>query len=557
MKKILLLLVALFSSLPVLNAKHVTPERAKTIAMLLMKDKVSDFTGEIKSVRPLDRGFEESIYLINFYPKGWMLLSADDNSLPLLAYSPTGHFHANLMPESMHYWLTTYEDQILENANLGDKSLKQWSADYYTYQRKTRVIGSPIEPLIKVEWNQRAPYNAFCPKSGSKRALVGCVAVAMGQALSVLQYPARPIGKHTDGDPTGIPFGTIDYDKEQPYDWERILDGSSDGYNEVARFLYHMGTSVDMSYGIDGSGAYTYEIPTALMDHFSFPEDVYFLWREEYEGDWKQLIINELGAGRPLIYNGVDEKADAGHAFNVDGYDGKGDFHVNWGWGGSGNAYYSLDALRDDVMHHNYAHQQGAVIGLRAPGERPTNIKVSNMSAPSGMKAGQFVGIISVENQQSGHTYEYQVRGKYNTVMQSYDEVPFTVDGDKLLTSGSLSASDKFHEIEIVAIDKDLNVSIKQGFTIQITGNSEALKSVEEMTTVSFNKKNQQLKLTCHEGVSYQIITSEGATLVEGKFPKENVFTWNTKDIPAGVYTVKLSDEDDHKSFTLRINPKK
>ena len=556
MKKLLLLLVVLIGSLPELNAKHVTPDRAKTIAMSLMKDRVADFQGGIQSISPLDKGFQNTIYLVHFYPKGWMLLSADDNSLPLLAYSATGHFHVNQMPDNMHSWLNTYEAQIVENAKLENSSLKEWTSEYYTYNRMSRVVGSPIEPLIQVEWDQPVPFNAFCPESGGKKTLVGCVAVAMGQALSVLQYPARPVGQHKDEDPGGVTFGTVDYDKEAPYDWERILKGS-DKFNEVARLLFHLGASVDMQYGVDGSGAFTYEVPAALIKHFSFPKDVYFQWRDEYKGDWKQLIVNELGAGRPLIYSGVDEKARAGHAFNVDGYDGKGSFHVNWGWSGSGNAYYSLDALRDDVMHMNYAHHQGAVIGLRAPSERPKNIKLSNFDAPSGMKPGQLVGTLSVDNQQAGHVYEYQVRGKYNSVLQTYDEVPFTVKEDKLVTSHSLSASDKAHEVEIIAIDTNLNVSIKQGFKIQITGNSEAIKSIEEITNVSFNKMNQVLKLSCYEGVSYQIDSSTGVTLVKGTFPKENVVTWNTKGVTAGVYTITLSSEDDVKSFTVNINSKK
>lgn len=557
MKKLLILLLAFISSMSVLYAEHVSPEKAKEIAILLMKAKQSNFNGRVQSVQPLSQGFESSIYLINFYPQGWMMLSADDASLPLLAYSTTDHFKAKNMPDNMRKWLKTYDEQIKENVKFNRTALKQWDKTFYTYERKARAIASPIEPLIKVRWDQSTPYNAYCPESGGQKALVGCVAVAMGQALSVLQYPARPVGKHADGNLEGLPYAPVDYDKEAPYDWENILDGFRDNYNEVARLLYHLGTSVDMIYGINESGAYTFEVPKALVTHFSFPEDLYFQWREKYEGDWKQFILNELGAGRPLIYSGVDKQARAGHAFNIDGYDGEASFHVNWGWSGQGNAYYSLDALRDDVMHMNYAQQQGAVIGLRVPSNRPTNIILSNKTAASGKKPGEVVGQLSVENEQSGHEYQYLVRGKYNKLTSDYQEVPFKVEGNQLIASASLAASSKKYEVEIVAIDQTLNASIKQGFTIQITGNAEALKSVEESTSMIFNKATGVLKLTCVEGVSYQITSAQGATVLNGVFQQDPSIVWNTKDVPAGVYTITLKNEDDIKSFTVNINSKK
>ena len=37
--------------------------------------------------------------------------------------------------------------------------------------------------------------------------------------------------------------------------------------------------------------------------------------------------------------------AGGGHTFVCDGYDGQGLFHINWGWAGDGDNYFSLSVL--------------------------------------------------------------------------------------------------------------------------------------------------------------------------------------------------------------------
>ena len=53
------------------------------------------------------------------------------------------------------------------------------------------------------------------------------------------------------------------------------------------------------------------------------------------------------GAKRVVLYSGFNESS--GHQFVIDGYDGKGFFHVNWGWGGSEDGYFTLATLNPDA----------------------------------------------------------------------------------------------------------------------------------------------------------------------------------------------------------------
>ena len=61
-----------------------------------------------------------------------------------------------------------------------------------------------------------------------------------------------------------------------------------------------------------------------------------------------------------------------GHSFVLHGYDGQGYYAVNWGWGGSYDGYYLLDAMEPD---YKYNYRQYATIGISPEDvSKPSNI---------------------------------------------------------------------------------------------------------------------------------------------------------------------------------------
>ncbi len=56
------------------------------------------------------------------------------------------------------------------------------------------------------------------------------------------------------------------------------------------------------------------------------------------------FCMTELEAGRPIVYRGGPDDGRSGHAWNIDGY-GDGYFHMNFGWSGSQNGYFTLDLI--------------------------------------------------------------------------------------------------------------------------------------------------------------------------------------------------------------------
>lgn len=164
--------------------------------------------------------------------------------------------------------------------------------------------------------------------------------------------------------------------------------------------MWHAGMSVRMGYGPDGSGIPSNEvnrITNALRDNFGYGDEVAYVWKDAYQGDWERLVLNELNAGRAVIYNAVDTKLSAGHSFNVDGYDGNSGYHVNWGWGGNGDGYFRLDNLRDSPYYFDDYHV--IVIGIGAPDRLLRSIGLSGTVIEEGLPAGSTVATVTVNGE--------------------------------------------------------------------------------------------------------------------------------------------------------------
>lgn len=543
MKKHFLFILLSLMVLVVANAKEVTTQQAKQYATSFMQVRGLSSVNIQSVVAAGKTG--KAFYIINLAPKGWVIISADDVVTPVLAYSKSGSLDYNLLPENMNYLLYEYEQQILKIAKFVTSPHRGWKN---IAGISTRASGQEIAPLIKVNWNQSAPFNAYCPQ---KKALVGCVAVAMSQAMSVQHWPARPKGNisYTSPNYGGL---SINFDSELAYNWERII-GGNDNYDEVARLLYHAGMSVRMDYGEDGSGipsSEVYRISDALKDNFSYPESVKYYWRDEYDGDWEQLLLNELNAGRAIVYNAVDTKHSAGHSFNIDGYDGNGHFHINWGWSGYGNGEFSIDNLRDATMEMDYDAYHAAVIGIGAPDQILKSISLSNNKIEEKLPAGAVVGAIKVNNEEVKSAYEVTVHGTYDVKSGGYKQVPFKYENGMLKTTEPLDSSISQWNIEITVQDTKSDAELTQGFRIIV----EPWKSIEETTMLKFDRRTRVFTLTTKHNVTYTLIGADGSILKQGMLDPLPELTLSASVLSEGENILQLKCVDEVKNIRIISN---
>jgi len=390
-------------------------------------------TYQIVEIIPMKNGSGIPMYAVNLKPGGWVLVSGDDKAIPVLGYSVSGSFDsAASREEGVGDWIRHYSRTMSDVAN--DRSLirnAHWDGNAGSYRLKSSAI-TPIAPLIAVKWDQDNSWNIYCPVDETGpggRAFVGCVGVCMAQAMSVYHYPVKATGDKTYYHST---YGTIvlHYERESPYEWDSMSLNTPDVYN--SELLYHCAVSVGMDFGADGSSAQTKNVPTALARYFKYYSGTRYVTRYDDDSTWTNLLIDELSAGRPVIYSGFPEDDSPGHAFNIDGVDTRGYFHLNWGWSGKYNAYYLINNLRPGTFSFN--RNQGAVINIRPPVYCPTDLDLTKKNVKERMPAGTYVARLKITDEATDNQYTITLMGD-SVGVGEYLPADFYLSNDTLRTS--------------------------------------------------------------------------------------------------------------------------
>ncbi len=357
-------------------AKPVNVDEAKNIAYQFLSSNPSGSKPE-KMKRVLSQssltlayevkaqGGNSNLFVFNQGDNGFVVVAGDDCVSPILGYSDAGAFEEENMPAGFRHWLESCNRYIEKAAN-GDVKRE----DVSMTRAQSRSYASYITPLLgDIAFHQQDPYNSQCPIVYGERTIVGCVAISMGQIMTYYQWPKQGQGSYSYT--TETEYLNVSADFNTTYDWKNILHNydyenyNSTQKNAVSKLLFHCGVSVNMDYGIDGSGTSDIYVPKAMTEYFSYDKGMQVHYRATYNfNDWKNLIKEELNEDRPIIYCGQSEVG--GHAFNCDGYDSNDYFHINWGWGGYYNGYYDLRYLDyEDNEQSAYNRSHSIVTGIK------------------------------------------------------------------------------------------------------------------------------------------------------------------------------------------------
>jgi hypothetical protein len=305
--------------------------------------------------------------VFNFNPKGYIIVTADDNAEPLIGYGLDSNFSFDDAPPSLLYLLGEYKQEmkyIIKNGLKADIGISsKWerlSSDDYA-SLKSYTIGTY---LLGTAWNQSSPYNNSCPldpNTGS-RCLVGCTAVAMGMILDFWNCRVFPDGTRTYY--PNIYFTnplTVNF-YNQSYNWSDI----GNNVNATAEFLYHCGVAIRVNYTDSATSGYSQNVESAMKNNFGFQTSGYKSKNSYSASTWTNMLKADIDAGRPIYYDGENTTVtpNTAHAWVIDGYKPTNEFHCNWGWGGLYNdTWYYLTDLTPGS--HNYNSNQHAILGAQ------------------------------------------------------------------------------------------------------------------------------------------------------------------------------------------------
>ena len=296
----------------------------------------------ISDIKPFKYKNQTVLFIINLNPKGFIILANEKRINPVLGYSLKNSFITPLPQSNIHWWLENYAEQIWTYKH-SDIPLRKTRTNI-NYRRSPTAVS----PILSTTWNQGSGYNQYCPADPNGpggHAYTGCIATAAGQVMKKWEHPVHGNGSFNYTHPD---YGVLSADFENTnYNWA----GMDSNISDVALLLYQIGVAVKMNYGPNYSSSSVSSLSMAFKCIFNFHSS--YLSRSGIsEADWIQTLKNELDNDRPVIYRGGTGSSTS-HAWVCDGYDNNNMFHMNWGWGGNYNGYYSVNDLTPGSENYN------------------------------------------------------------------------------------------------------------------------------------------------------------------------------------------------------------
>lgn len=341
------LLVVMFASFS-MSARQITPDEAMSVAndFLITKSQTitrSSGSNTEKNLSLVTSDVTNSFYAFNISDnEGFIIVAADGDQPMILGYADKGRFDVSNIPPQLK--------EIINNPVI--------------YKSKKVTSTRSGQLYETAEWGQFAPFNNLCPEVNGVKSPAGCVATALAIVMKYHNWP-----DYTRG---GIqknfysPDLNFDFDN-YTIDWSALDDRTNSNFDEeAAKLSYSVGVAAPMIYGETESSAEVWPMGHKMIELYTYSKGCQFIERGSYNDDtWNTMLMQQLDEVGPVIYSG---NGTNGHCFVIDGYDSNGLYHVNWGWNGDFNGYYSLDF--SDIGGMSFGGYQGMIINIKPDYDR-------------------------------------------------------------------------------------------------------------------------------------------------------------------------------------------
>ena len=519
-----------------LFASPVTKDRAKENVLSFLKSKGGNkmfaTAGanklQVKSVEV--EANSDAYYIFNIGDnRGFVIASGDDRVEPILGYSYEGSFDPENVPANMQEWLDGYARQIKKVQESNIAAPRMLAAE--GAQKPFRHF---VPSLLSCKWNQTNPYNDDCPdfKDGYGKRPTGCVATAVAMVMYYHKWPQEKIGDipaYTFYDDPGLGGDGKNYTMDGlpgvKFDWDNMIDEYS--YNSlkeskkaVAQLMRYCGQALRMGYHPYASGAYTFDIPSALREYMGYDKGAKFLDRQGYTAqEWEDIVYNELINNRPVLYSGMSIGA-GGHQFVCDGYENE-FFHFNWGWGGVSDGYFKLDVLepnQEGVVGGNgldFSDGQQIIVGVQPPVEGSVKPEDSPVIGKM-LLAKNFDGQFKKNN-----------LGKVTLYINS--RFAYDAEKDAIVTVGFGLFDENNNLIEVA---KEVNKQFIAGFTdshsdlngsVSLSQEALAENRTTYLRAIVKSNKTGKWNLAPHSDVVYFSVTVDGEMVTVKQYPLVDV----------------------------------
>lgn len=356
-----------------------------------------------------DEAGTNRFHVVTFEGGGWAAVGADDEDAPVIAFSDSD---ADLVEDEKNaIWFLVQRDAArrvkVRREGKAKGGVKRRHAGWSRVRPTgVKLAGSStvktaksaldevcVAPLIQSTWDQGSNiYNLYTPNN----YVCGCVATMMAQMMRYFEWPKAAVEPKTYACQWGaninnsLTMTTGDKTmKGGAYEWSKMLlkptsSSPLENRQEISKLCYDCGVSVGMMWSGAGSGAYVTDVADALVDAWGYSNAHFVMYdyptasnpnpHHPYDfNELKTIVISNCEAGLPVGY-GIFGDSAGGHAVVIDGYGyAGGEFymHINPGWSGTANAWYSPPNLAmggyafdqsDELVYNIFPEGSGALV---------------------------------------------------------------------------------------------------------------------------------------------------------------------------------------------------
>ena len=414
MKKLatsILLLAAVLAPVDA-DARNVSMQEAREAAAFYMQQNAMH--GDVKAsdlrlVYQFDNenlGMAES-YVFNVSDWGWIIMTGSTAAEPVIGYSDNGTIDQwDLMPDNMRWWVEGFSQMVGEIQDDDQTGKFDDMAEWTNLLNRVPKASPKDDPrviLLDSFWeqgeNRGATYNLRCPYDSTvnKYTYVGCVATALSQIIRYYGFPLQATGgrksysTRTSRYRVKLDFDTLHFDYSlMPV---RLNSSSSQAQiDEVARLCFAVGVSVQMDYGVDGSGAFSDKVPTSMSSYFKYETGTMTERDLTTTNNFLNILRNDLMLRRPVYMGGASQGGSgrdaAGHAWVCCGYrtDNEDMYYMNWGWGRAGDGFFNLrqNDMNPSGFSYNFKLRQEHITGIIPPHADSTTVNFLAIESAEG-----------------------------------------------------------------------------------------------------------------------------------------------------------------------------
>ena len=342
------------------------------------------------------QGGKGEFHVVSLKGGGYVITSGDTEITPILCYSKTGTFDAD---QNSPMWALMTADvaaraAALEGASTGgtgglqllaatanggggttasdqqqDGNADRWARLFSAgksggMRLQSRLDSNPadlrVASFVQSKWGQTTEtgrangnkyYNFYTPNNYP----CGCVATAQAQVMRYFEFPKTSLTAKTftctiNGTATDLTMQGGTYDWAHMTNVPATATYSDANMLAIAKLSSDVGISLCTRYTSSGSSGPTFCVGDCLTSTFGYSNAISDWESGGIKGDtFKKNVIPSLDAKLPVVmgikgYATGNVTRDSGHAILTDGYgyyNNKLYVHLNFGWDGLGNAWYT------------------------------------------------------------------------------------------------------------------------------------------------------------------------------------------------------------------------